>query len=66
MVFSARPPLAAPGLGPPLPERLRRIVLWRAEGLTVLEIAARVGLSQARVQQLLQRARRLACAGRGG
>jgi hypothetical protein len=37
--------------------------LWKAEGLSVLEIAAREGCCRQRVEQLLQRARRLACRG---
>jgi hypothetical protein len=47
-------------------DRLRRIVNLRAEGLTMAEVAARVRLSRQRVEQLLQRARRLVCLGRDG
>jgi DNA-directed RNA polymerase specialized sigma24 family protein len=43
-------------------ERLRRIILLRAEGLTMAEVAVRVGLSRQRVEQLLQRARLLVTA----
>jgi DNA-directed RNA polymerase specialized sigma24 family protein len=46
-------------------DRLRRIVSLRAEGLTMREVAARVGLSRQRVEQLLQEARRLVCPGPG-
>jgi DNA-directed RNA polymerase specialized sigma24 family protein len=40
-------------------EQLRRVVRLRAEGLAVREVAARVGLSRQRVEQLLLEARGL-------
>jgi len=46
-------------------ERLRLVVLLRAQGWTNAQIAARLGRSRSRVEQLLQEARRLVCQGPG-